>query len=84
MTSPHPSAAKRFVVAAVAGALILQPLGAYAAQITSSYLNEDPLQGLNPVKPNIVFTVDDSGSMSQEYLPDFAAARRHHDSAAPV
>ena len=41
--------------------MVLQPLGVYAAPITSTSLAETPLQGLNPVKPNIMFTVDDSG-----------------------
>ena len=75
MTPRRPSATifQRCCVAAVTAAMLLQPLAAYSVTLTNSYLNETPLQGLNKVKPNIVFTVDDSGSMSQEYLPDFAA-----------
>ena len=73
MTSPRPTTFQRCCVTAVTAAMMLQPLAAYSATITSSYLNETPLQGLNKVKPNLVFTVDDSGSMSQEYLPDFTA-----------
>ncbi len=43
----------------------------YAAPITASSLAEVPLQGLNPVKPNIMFTLDDSGSMEFVTLPDY-------------
>ena len=32
---------------------------------------EVPIQGLNPVKPNIMLTMDDSGSMGMEHLPDY-------------
>jgi type IV pilus assembly protein PilY1 len=49
--------------------LALQPLGLYAA--TTSTLTEVPLQGLNPVKPNIMYTFDESFSMFDEYLPDY-------------
>ena len=68
MTSPRPSAFSRFCAAFVAAALVLQPLGAYAA---TTVLAESPLQGVNPVKPNIMFTLDDSASMDDEYLPDY-------------
>jgi type IV pilus assembly protein PilY1 len=71
MNSSRPSAFRKFCAGVVAVALIVQPLGAYAAKITTSTLAEVPLQGLNPVKPNIMFTLDDSGSMNDEYLPDF-------------
>ena len=36
-------------------------------------LAEVPIQGLNPVKPNIMFTMDDSGSMGWDFLPDYVA-----------
>ena len=52
----------RICAAVLAAALALQPLAAYAAPITPT-LAEVPIQGLNPVKPNIMFTMDDSGSM---------------------
>ncbi len=41
-----------------------------AATITPT-LAEVPIQGLNPVKPNVMFTLDDSGSMTWDYLPDW-------------
>jgi type IV pilus assembly protein PilY1 len=71
---------RKCCAAIVAAALAFQPLGAYAAPIVGSTLAEDPLQNLNPVKPNIMYTVDDSASMNVEYTPDrigelaFAAA----------
>ncbi len=71
MKSSRPSAFRKFCAAVVGASLVLQPLAAYAAPITTSVLAEVPLQGLNPVKPNIMFTLDDSGSMGWDYLPDW-------------
>ena len=71
MTSPRPSAFRQCCAAVIAAALLLQPLGAYAAPITSSSLAAKPLQGLDPVRPNIMFTMDDSGSMGLATLPDY-------------
>jgi type IV pilus assembly protein PilY1 len=60
--------------ATAAAALMLQPLGAYAAATTiAPTLAEIPIQGLNPAKPNVMFTLDDSGSMDFEFLPDYTA-----------
>src|SRR5580765_6362706 len=75
MTSPRSSAFRRYCAAVVAAALALQPLGAYAAAIASSPLAESALQGVNPVKPNIMLTVDDSASMNDEYTPDRVGER---------
>ena len=36
-------------------------------------LAEIPIQGLNPVKPNLMFTLDDSGSMAFEFVPDYVS-----------
>ena len=59
MTSPRPSALREMRAAIVGAALVLQPLGAYAAATTSSPLAENPLRGASVrVKPNIMFTVD--------------------------
>ena len=63
MNSSRPSAFTKICAAIVGAALVLQPLAVYAAPVTTSNLAEVPLQGLNPVKPNIMFTLDDSGSM---------------------
>ncbi len=71
MISSRPTTFRRCCAAAVAAALTLQPLAVYAAPITTSVLSEIPLQGLNPVKPNIMFTLDDSGSMAWDFVPDF-------------
>ena len=65
-------AATRICAATLAAALALQPLAIYAAPIAVT-LAQVPIQGLNPVKPNIVFTMDDSGSMGWDYLPDYVA-----------
>src|SRR4249919_3573646 len=71
MNMSRPSAFRTYCVGVVTAAMLLQPLAGYAVPITTSYLNETPLQGLNPVKPNIMLTLDDSGSMAAENLPDF-------------
>jgi len=71
MNSSRPTAVSRCCAALVAVALAFEPLAVYAAPITTSLLTEIPLQGLNPVKPNIMFTLDDSLSMNNEYLPDY-------------
>jgi len=70
MTAFRRPALARFCAAAVALALALQPLAVSAAAIAQT-LAEVPLQGLNPVKPNIMFTMDDSGSMGWDFLPDY-------------
>ena len=70
----------RFCVAAFSAMLVLQPLATFAATITPT-LAEVPIQGLNPVKPNIMLTMDDSGSMGWDFLPDYIAyvsASVHH------
>jgi type IV pilus assembly protein PilY1 len=73
MTPSRPSLFSRCCAAALSAALTLQPLSVYAVSITTSVLNETPLQGLNPVKPNIMYTLDDSGSMAWDFLPDSVA-----------
>jgi len=59
-------------VAALTMSIVLQPLTAYATTIAPT-LAEKPLRGLNPVKPNIMYTMDDSGSMGWDFLPDYVA-----------
>ena len=71
MNRSHPSAFRKFCAGVVAVALIVQPLGVYAATITTSSLAQVPLQGLNLAKPNIMYTMDDSASMSWVTLPDY-------------
>lgn len=56
-----------------------QPLTAYTATIAPT-LAEVPIQGVNRVKPNIMYTMDDSGSMANEYLPDYAGEDDYSDS----
>jgi type IV pilus assembly protein PilY1 len=72
MTNFSRTAIARVVAAAFVTALLLEPLAAVAATITPT-LAEVPIQGLNPVKPNIMMTMDDSGSMGWDFLPDYVA-----------
>ena len=72
MTVVPPNACRRLLAATLAAAVALQPLMVEAAAIVET-LAEVPIQGLNPVKPNIVFTMDDSGSMGWDFLPDYVA-----------
>ena len=69
MISSRPSIFRKCCAAVMIATLVLQPLGVYAATITPLLTNV-PLQGLNQVKPNIMFTMDDSGSMALASLPD--------------
>ena len=64
--------------AMVALCMAWQPLTADSSTITPT-LAEVPIQGLNPVKPNVVYTMDDSGSMANEYLPDYAGEDDYAD-----
>src|SRR4029453_14355123 len=70
MTVPRRSASTKCCAAIVAVALGLQPLAVPAVTVVET-LAEVPIQGLNPVKPNIMFTMDDSGSMGWDFLPDY-------------
>jgi type IV pilus assembly protein PilY1 len=46
----------------------------YSAQAATTDLAQSPLETSSPdvVKPNILFVLDDSGSMDSDYLPDWA------------
>ena len=72
MNFASPSACTRTLAALLVAAVALQPLAVHAAAIVET-LAEVPIQGLNPVKPNIMFTMDDSGSMGWDFLPDYVA-----------
>jgi hypothetical protein len=76
MISSRPSVFRSYCAALIAATLVFQPMIVYAAPITTSVLAEIPLQGVNPVKPNILFTLDDSASMKWDYLPDWTAWRQ--------
>ena len=73
MTFPRPSAFAKYCAATLAATLPLLMLLPLTAQAAPTTLAVKPLQSLNRVKPNIMFTVDDSGSMNFEFLPDFTA-----------
>jgi type IV pilus assembly protein PilY1 len=60
------SVVRKCCAALVAVSLALQPASMYATSLA-----ELPLQGLNPVQPNIMYTLDDSTSMSWDFLPDY-------------
>ncbi len=64
------SASRNLCAAIVAAMLLLEPMAVLAATISPT-LAEVPIQGLNPVKPNIMLTMDDSGSMGWDFLPDY-------------
>ena len=66
------AASRKSCAALVAAMLAFEPLSIYATTITPT-LAEVPLAGLNPVKPNIMLTMDDSGSMGWDFVPDFTA-----------
>lgn len=70
MIMAPPLVRRGIAAAALTALLALQSPTAVAASITPTLANV-PIQGLNPVKPNIMLTMDDSGSMDWEYLPDF-------------
>ena len=70
MTLAHHAAIAKLGASALVAALVFQPLAAFAATITPT-LAQVPIQGVNPVKHNVMFTLDDSGSMSWDYLPDW-------------
>ena len=70
MTVFRQTAIARIFQAAFAAVLALHPMAVFAAAITPT-LAEVPIQGLNPVKPNVMFTLDDSGSMTWDYSPDW-------------
>jgi len=72
MKATRQSRLHKICVFGAAYCLLAQPLAAYAATITPT-LAEIPIQGLNPVKPNIMYTMDDSGSMGWDFLPDYTA-----------
>jgi hypothetical protein len=77
MIVARPRACTRILAATLAATLALQPLAVNAAAILET-LAEVPIQGLNPVKPNIMFTMDDSGSMGWDFLPDYVAGSQRH------
>ena len=65
---------RQYCAALMVALIGLQPLQLYAVGNlvgTPFELAETPLQGLNPVKPNIMFTLDDSASMGWSTLPDY-------------
>jgi len=70
MTVLRQSACRKICAAIVAATLAFEPLAVHAATITPT-LAQVPIQGLNPVKPNIMLTMDDSGSMGWDFLPDY-------------
>ncbi|MEO7403759.1 MAG: hypothetical protein ABIU95_08840, partial [Burkholderiales bacterium] len=71
-TTVRPRLAKRLFCSLIAGSVLLQPYGAYAAApIVPVPISNVPM-GLasgSVVKPNFMFILDDSGSMKLEFMP---------------
>jgi Tfp pilus tip-associated adhesin PilY1 len=68
-TSQTWSLATRALCAVVAFTMTFSPLAAFAAPTP---LSDIPIAAKVSAKPNIVYTLDDSGSMQYNYLPDYA------------
>lgn len=70
MQTTRHSPLRRFLAAVVAFALATAPVapGAYAA---TTLLTDQPIAAKVAAKPNIIFTLDDSGSMALDYIPDY-------------
>src|SRR5687767_6050075 len=60
---------KRFVVYATLACMVAQP--AFAA--TTDISNVPLSSGTSSVVPNLMFILDDSGSMGRDFLPDYVA-----------
>jgi len=71
-TNHSSSPFKRTVSALLAVAMTIGPLapGAYAA----TSLTNEPIAAKVAAKPNIIYTLDDSGSMSLSYIPDYVTS----------
>lgn len=63
---------KTILQSVACGAALLVAI--YSAQAAQTDLAQSPLETSSPavVKPNILFVLDDSGSMDSDYLPDWA------------
>ena len=72
MNTKRYSLPRRILAAFTAFAMTLGPLtpGAYAATTT---LTDQPLAAKVAAKPNIIYTLDDSGSMALRYIPDYTS-----------
>ena len=66
-SSPFTRRIKRPVAASIATALVLQAL------VPTAYAQVSQVPGIYiaPPRPNVVFTLDDSGSMTSDVIPDF-------------
>lgn len=65
--------ARRAIALVTGAALLMGPFGP-AAFAAPTKLSDIPIAAKVTAKPNIVYTVDDSGSMNYTYLPDYAVA----------
>src|SRR5260221_7375479 len=75
MPNPNPTrhASSRMLAAVLTWAMILGQLTQPVyAQLTP--LADIPIAAKVTAKPNIVYTVDDSGSMNSNFIPDFVTA----------
>ena len=70
--------ARHSLVALVSVSLVFGPL-AESVYATPTPLADVPIAAKVAAKPNIVYTLDDSGSMQYHYLPEFG---HYHGCAA--
>ena len=72
MNTTRYSLPRRVISAFVALAMTVGPLtpGAYAA---TTALTDQPIAAKVAAKPNLIYTLDDSGSMSLRYIPDYVS-----------
>jgi type IV pilus assembly protein PilY1 len=67
--------AKNVLALLLAGLQLIVPGALYSAPVVTApvALDDQPLNTASSVKPNIMFTLDNSGSMSSEYAPESTA-----------
>jgi len=72
-TIPARSPLSRLLAATVSFALVFTQM-AQSALAATTLLADVPIAAKVTAKPNIVYTLDDSGSMANNYLPDFTTS----------
>ena len=82
-TTPATPLSRRDPAAFVALTMSFRPMapGAYAATTT---LTDQPIAAKVAAKPNIIYTLDDSGSMALTYIPDYVSEHQPHQHASGV
>lgn len=70
MNTNHTSATRRWIAGVTAFTLATMPMS-QAAWGAATLLSDQPIAAKVAAKPNLLYTFDDSGSMSLRYSPDF-------------